>query len=77
MDSNPIPAFPFTSTDRTRGESPPVPDRDARHSLEVLWDTEARGLGLRLLPSGRKTWVLRFRHRGHQRIVNLGDLPIC
>ena len=46
----------------------------ATHSLEVLWDAEARGLGLRLLPSGRKTWVLRFRHRGHQRIVNTPSL---
>jgi hypothetical protein len=27
----------------------------AAYRVEVLWDSEVRGLGLRLLPSGRKT----------------------
>jgi hypothetical protein len=27
--------------------------------VEILWDSEVRGFGLRLLPSGRRTWVLR------------------
>jgi integrase len=41
--------------------------------VEVLWDSEMRGLGLRLLPSGRKTWVLRYRLRGRQHMNDLGD----
>jgi integrase len=41
--------------------------------VEILWDTEVRGFGLRLLPSGRKTWVLRYRHRGRQHMNDLGD----
>jgi integrase len=41
--------------------------------VEILWDNDPRGLGLRLLPSGRKTWVLRYRYRGRQRLNDLGD----
>ncbi len=41
--------------------------------VEILWDTEVRGFGLRLLPSGRKGWVLRYRHRGRQHMNELGD----
>jgi integrase len=41
--------------------------------VEVLWDSEVRGLGLRPLPSGRKTWVLRYRLRGRQHMNDLGD----
>lgn len=42
---------------------------------EVLWDVEPRGLGLRLHPSGRKTWVLRFRHRGSTKLHAIADFP--
>lgn len=48
--------------------------RNARQ--EILWDVELRGLGLRLLPTGRKTWVLRYRHEGRQRIVKLADFGL-
>jgi integrase len=41
--------------------------------VEILWDTDVRGFGLRLLPSGRKGWVLRYRHRGRQHMNELGD----
>jgi integrase len=45
----------------------------ATYRVEVLWDSEIRGFGLRLLPSGKKTWVLRYRHAGRQRLVDLGN----
>jgi integrase len=48
-------------------------DGKAAYRVEVLWDSDIRGLGLRLLPSGKKSWVLRYRHRGRQRLVEIGD----
>lgn len=41
--------------------------------VEILWDSDARGLGLRLLSSGRKSWVFRYRHRGRQHMNEFGD----
>ncbi len=41
--------------------------------VEILWDSEVRGFGLRLLPSGRRSWVLRYRRRGRQHMNELGD----
>lgn len=40
---------------------------------EVLWDSELPGFGLRCSPTGRKTWVVRFRERMIKRQVTLGD----
>lgn len=42
---------------------------------EILWDADVRGLGLRLHPSGRKSWVLRFTRRGRTSLRDLGDFP--
>ena len=28
----------------------------------VLWDTEVRGFGARILPSGTKTFILQYRN---------------
>ena len=39
---------------------------------EILWDTAVPGLGLRLYPSGRRSWCLRYRVKGRRRIVTLG-----
>ena len=36
-------------------------------------DTEARGLALRVTPSGAKTWCVLYRHRGMPRRLTLGD----
>jgi integrase len=38
-------------------------------------DGLARGLILTILPSGRKTWSVRYRRDGHQRRLILGDFP--
>ncbi|MGI6855003.1 tyrosine-type recombinase/integrase [Mesorhizobium sp. 1B3] len=39
----------------------------------VHWDSELKGFGLRVLPSGRKTFVIKFRaHSGRQRWMKLG-----
>lgn len=39
--------------------------------IQRLWDTEARGLGLEVFPSGRKSWVFRYTFDGKQRIITL------
>jgi len=40
---------------------------------EVHWDTEVRGFGLRMLPSGLKTFILQYRNaEGIKRRINLG-----
>lgn len=39
---------------------------------EILWDTVIPGLGLRVYPSGRRSWCLRYRVNGRRRIVTLG-----
>ncbi|HXT71861.1 MAG TPA: tyrosine-type recombinase/integrase [Vicinamibacterales bacterium] len=39
------------------------------------FDTEVRKLALRVSPSGRRTWVLLYRHQGRLRRYTLGDFP--
>jgi integrase len=40
----------------------------------VLWDDDVRGLGLRVYPTGRKTFVLKYRDgTGAQRLATVGD----
>ncbi len=36
------------------------------------WDSELPGFGLRVHPSGRRTWFVMFRQRGKQRRASLG-----
>jgi Arm DNA-binding domain len=43
---------------------------------EILWDLEVPGLGLRLLPSGRKSWVLHFRVQFRTRLAVLGSAGV-
>jgi len=38
----------------------------------VIWDTDLAGFGLRVRPTGRKTWFVRLRKRGKQQRVSLG-----
>jgi len=41
------------------------------------WDADTKGLGLRVSPSGRKTWILMYRVRGEKRVrrATLGTYP--
>jgi integrase len=41
----------------------------------VLWDSSVRGFGLRVHPSGRKTFVVFYRAAGRKRLLSLGGYP--
>ena len=42
----------------------------------MLWDTEIKGFGLKILPSGRKTYLLKYRTRsGVPRKPQIGAMP--
>lgn len=45
--------------------------RPGKRMIEY-WDRELPGFGLRVHPSGRKTWFVMFRQRGKQRRASLG-----
>src|ERR1700722_8122847 len=40
------------------------------------WDTHLPAFGLRVSKSGRKTWTVIYRVRGHQRRMAIGTFPI-
>ncbi|WP_405243800.1 tyrosine-type recombinase/integrase [Lentisalinibacter salinarum] len=40
---------------------------------QVMWDTELRGFGLRVYPSGRKSFVVGYRTKGRWRLMVLGQ----
>jgi integrase len=55
-------------TKRTIDTTKPMPGRDV-----VLWDEELPGFGLRVKPSGRKSYILQYRNRqGRSRRLTLG-----
>ena len=43
--------------------------RDREH---VLWDDEIKGFGVRVRPSGRKTYIVKYRDRGRVVKVTIG-----
>ncbi len=55
-------------TKRTVDATKPEPGKDV-----VLWDDEVHGFGLRVKPSGRKSYIVQFRNRqGRSRRLTLG-----
>lgn len=40
---------------------------------DIRWDDEVRGFGVRIWPSGRKTFVLNYRANGRERCLTLGE----
>ena len=41
-----------------------------------LWHDNPQGLGVRIYPSGRKSWVLTFRQKGRRRFQTLGPVGV-
>ncbi|MGI9488169.1 MAG: Arm DNA-binding domain-containing protein, partial [Geminicoccaceae bacterium] len=51
---------------------PPAPEKfDIVH-----WDNDLPGLGLRILKSGSRSWVVRFRVGRRQRVITLGKVSL-
>ena len=61
---------------RHSGEHRVAPSGRTIARKEVLWDSDLRGLGLRLHPNGRKTWIVRYAHERRERTVRLADLGL-
>ena len=40
---------------------------------QVLWDSEISGFGVRVYPSGRKSFVLSYRFQGRKQLLTLGQ----
>lgn len=45
-------------------------------SRDVRWDDGIKGLGVRIYPSGRKSFVLSYRTAGRKRLMTLGDYGV-
>lgn len=42
----------------------------------ILWDDDVSGFGVRIYPTGRKVFVIGYRHHGRWRIITLGKYGI-
>ncbi len=42
--------------------------------IQREWDSQVPGLGLELFPTGRKSWIFRYRIAGKQKIITFGSL---
>ena len=45
-------------------------------SRDVRWDTTIPGFGVRIYPTGRKTFVLSYRCSGRKRLMSLGPYGV-
>ena len=60
----------LTKTVADAAKYPHGPDSKRRF---VIHDDDIPGFGLRVYPSGRRAFVLRYSVAGHQRLLTIGD----
>lgn len=44
--------------------------------IQRLWDSEVSGLGVEVFPSGKKSWVFRYRLHKKQSIIAIGSVSV-
>ena len=42
----------------------------------LVWDTELKGFGVRIYPTGRKQYVVQYRANGRSRRTNVGQYNV-
>ena len=45
-------------------------------SRDVRWDDQTIGFGVRIFPSGRKSYVLMYRYHGTKRLMTIGKVEV-
>ena len=45
-------------------------------SFYAIWDSKTPGFGVRIFPTGKKSFILKYRIRGRQRIFTIGPVGI-
>lgn len=49
-----------------------IEEAQAQCKVYLLWDSELKGFGVRVNPTGRKSFFINYRIRGRQRRMNIG-----
>lgn len=39
----------------------------------VIWDADLSGFGIRIYPTGKKSFILNYRHNGRMRLITIGQ----
>lgn len=45
----------------------------AKNEACYLWDDDPQGFGLRIYPSGKKSFVVNYRHNNRKRLLTIGQ----
>ena len=60
----------------TYDKTPAIKDGKTIYPKDIRWDTALPGFGVRLFPTGRKSFVLSYRTNGRKRLMSIGTYGI-
>ncbi|MBF0383471.1 MAG: site-specific integrase [Magnetococcales bacterium] len=66
----------LTKTQIDRFEYQGKQSKGGQYSRDVRWDDVLPGFGVRILPTGKKSFVLSYRHAGRKRLITLGKYGV-